>query len=93
MKIFSKELNTFKMEYIQSNLLNISLVSRRFYNLLFISDTYQNICKKEFRKSLRCYIPNDTIEWEKNVADHIELVQDKTYIDKFFLIEFFYLKK
>lgn len=80
------------MEYIQCNLLNISLVSIRFYDLLFISDIYQNICKKEFRKSLYRHLPIDIADWKINVANHIELVQDKTYIDKFFLINFFYLK-
>lgn len=80
------------MEYVIDNIANISLVSNYFYKLLSNSDTYQNICKKEFRKSILRHVPIDTSKWKKNVADHVELIKDKTYVDKFFLINFFYLK-
>lgn len=80
------------MEYIIDNIANISLVSNYFYKLISNSDIYQNICKKEFRKSVHRHVPIETSEWKKNIAEHVELVKDKNYVDKFFLINFFYLK-
>lgn len=79
------------MEYVTDNFNNVSSASRRFYNLMFESTTYQNLCKKKLRSLITSNQKRSNLL--KNLQSCSELIQDKLFIEKILFTELLYLKR
>lgn len=78
------------MEYVVGNLNNISLVSNHFFEKLCSTKQYQLKCKENLHELVKRR-PGFGECYEDNIEKCIKLIQDKDYVDKFFLINYCYL--